>query len=126
MPFYFQARFALVPNADFDVICYNPQQPVALSMKVSLRERYKQADLEGGALQQVYRRARCYLITLSESEAKGISAKIAQGDINGLHGCILAHKAAFTELLQDLKAYEFTRAKKITPITGSVYPVSDA
>lgn len=125
MPFYFQARFALVPNADFDVICYHPQQPVALSMKVSLRERYKQAVLEGGALQQVYRRARCYLITLSESEAKGVSEKIEKGDINGLDGCVLAHKVAFTELLQELKTCEFTRAEKITPITGSVYPVSD-
>ena len=47
VPFHYQARFALVPNADFDVVCYDPKQPVVLSMKASLRERYKQAGLEG-------------------------------------------------------------------------------
>ena len=32
-PFYYQAKFDLVPNADFDVVLYHPQRPVVLTMK---------------------------------------------------------------------------------------------
>jgi len=40
-----------------------------LTIKTSLRERYKQADLEGLALKQVYRKSKTYLITLSGQES---------------------------------------------------------
>lgn len=55
-PFYYQARFKRVPNADFDIVLYDSKRSVVLTMKVSMRERYKQADLEGLALRNVYRR----------------------------------------------------------------------
>jgi len=122
-PFYFQARFRFVPNADFDVACYNPKRPVVLSMKVSLRERYKQADLEGMALRQVYRNAESYLITLS-NEATLVSQKITEGDISGLAGCLIASNPEYTALLASLKKREFSVAIAVQPITGTVFPVS--
>ena len=66
--FYYQAKFELMQNVDFDILLYHPQKPVALTMKVSLRERYKQADLESLELKRVFREARCYLITLEEEK----------------------------------------------------------
>lgn len=124
-PFYYQAKFALVPNADFDVVCYNPKRPVVLSMKVSLRERYKQADLEGIALRQVHRNAECYLLTLSD-EAVNVSQKIADGDIAGLNDCLIASKQEYTDLLIRLSARKFSRAKAVMPITGQIFSVSNA
>lgn len=123
VPFYYQARFELVPNADFDVVCYHPRRPVVLSMKVSLRERYKQADLEGIALRQVYRNAECYLITLSD-EATGVSKKITDGDISGLNGCLRGDTKEFTELLKELKKRPFSQAQNIMPLTAKkIYSV---
>lgn len=122
VPFYFQAQFALVPNANFDVVCYNPKRPVVLSMKVSLRERYKQADLEGIALRQVYRNAESYLITMNKVEAQGVARKIEAGDISGLHGYIIATDPEYSEFLKQISSREFSLASEIMPITGC--PVS--
>ena len=87
-------------------------------MKVSLRERYKQADLEGLALRQVYRRAKIYLITLSEKEAAGVVEKIKVADIAGLDRCLLADRPEYSELMDELCGLEFSRAVEIMPIKG--------
>ncbi len=50
LPFYYQVLMSLIPHVNFDIVCYNEISPVVLSFKVSLRERWKQADLEGLAL----------------------------------------------------------------------------
>lgn len=123
VPFYFQAKFERVPNADFDVVLYNEKAPIVLTMKVSLRERYKQADLEGLALRQVYRRAQSHLITLSAKEAVGVATKIKSGDIAGLDTCILANQPEYTELLAELAKQEFSEARHVMPITGKAFPV---
>lgn len=121
MPFYYQARFSLVPNADFDVVLYHPVRPVVLTMKVSLRERYKQADLEGVALRQVYRRARSYLITLSGEEAGGVTRKIQTGDVAGLDDCILANQERFSRLISGLARCKFSVAERVMPLSGVLY-----
>ena len=101
IPFYFQARLNHVPNAEFDFVCFDPTRPVVLSCKVSLRERYKQADLEGMALKQVYRLAESHLITLSK-EATGVKKKIKNGDVVGLTSCIRADQAEFDDFVERL------------------------
>lgn len=119
VPFYFQAKFVLVPNADFDLVCYHPRQPVVLSAKVSLRERYKQADLEGLALRQVYRNARSYLLTLSD-EQTGVHEKIEAGDVVGLTDCIKADSPDYDRLLVDLTQSSFSLAESIIPLEGKL------
>ena len=42
IPFYYQASFERVPNAELDVVLYHPEKPVVLTMKTSLSERYQQ------------------------------------------------------------------------------------
>jgi len=91
-----------------------------LTIKTSLRERYKQADLEGLALKQVYRKSKTYLITLSEQESQGIKDKIEQGDITGIDDCFLANKEEFESLLQSIKTEAFIKAEKILPINGKI------
>ena len=79
-------------------------------MKVSLRERYKQADLEGMALRQVYRNAESYLITLSD-EAVGVTRKIENGDIAGLSGCIRADMPAYSHFFRKLESAHIQRSR---------------
>lgn len=120
VPFYYQASFERVPNADFDIVLYDHNRPVVLTLKTSLRERYKQADLEGFALRQVYRGAESYLITLSGQEVGSIQTKIKKGDIAGLQGCIVASLAAYDAFLNRLKTRKFVKAEKVMPLMGQI------
>lgn len=119
-PFYYQAKFKLVPNIDFDLVCYHPSRPVVLSAKVSLRERYKQAVLEGFILGQVYRDSKTYLITLNADEQAREQRKIQSGEVVGLADIIRADFKDYDALLEELKQETFTPAAPIVPLEGKM------
>ena len=105
MPIYMQAKVAFVPNVDFDIMFYTKERgPICISAKTSLRERYKQADLEAIALKYVHRKALSYLVTLSE-EANGIREKIKTGDVIGLDDAVIAINEDFDKLISEIKKY---------------------
>lgn len=118
-PFYYQAKFKLVPNIDFDLVCYHPSRPVVLSAKVSLRERYKQAVLEGFILGQVYRDSKTYLITLSDEQARE-RRKVESGAIVGLKDIIRADFKDYDALLEELKHETFMPTTPIVPLEGKI------
>ena len=118
-PFYYQAKFKLVPNVDFDLVCYHPTRPVVLSAKVSLRERYKQAVLEGFILGQVYRSSKTYLITLSNEQTRE-RRKIQSGAIVGLEDILRADCPDYDAMLEELKKETFTLANPIVPLEGKL------
>src|SRR5207247_2294711 len=65
LPAYWQAEFKAVPNNFNDVMVWSKEHgPVIISCKTSLRERYKQADLEALALRQFFPDAKFFLLTL--------------------------------------------------------------
>jgi len=122
VPFYYQALMSFIPNVKFDIVCYNHVSPVVLSCKVSLRERWKQADLEGLAMKQVYRKSKVHLITAARNEQERLQRKIKSGNANGLDSCILAQSPDFDKLLMDLKKQNFIVAEEINPIQrGKLY-----
>lgn len=116
-PFYFQARFERVPNVDFDIVLYHRKSPVVFSCKTSLRERYKQADLEGMALRQVYRNAESYLITLDHKLVLPTMEKIEEGDIAGINECVYSNGAEFTNLVGRVAKRTFSEADAVVPIS---------
>lgn len=120
LPFYIQAKVAFVPNIEFDTILYSRERPVCLSLKTSLRERYKQADLEAIALKYVHRKAQCYLLTLDSTEAKNTSSKIPEGQLIGLDKIIDCNTEEIDELIKSLKADHFEESMKIDVITGNL------
>lgn len=104
VPLHLQAQVAFVPNVNFDAILYtNETGPIGLSLKTSLRERYKQADLEAIALKYVHRKAENYLLTMDAGEADLVSDKIKNGDVLGLNQAILATSEEFDEFIEKLK-----------------------
>lgn len=119
-PFYTQAKVAFVPNVEFDTILFNNSQPVNLSLKTSLRERYKQADLEAVALKYVHRRAKSYLLTLSREEASGVAEKINQGAVIGLDAVIDCNSDDINSLIAELKHNQYIESVKIDVVTGFV------
>lgn len=120
LPYYTQARAAFVPNVNYDVLLYSKSEPVSLSLKTSLRERYKQADLEAVALKYVHRKSKCYLLTIDKDEASRESSKIGAGDILGLDKIVYCFSDEFDVLIQELKQRTFSESEKVDVIEGNL------
>lgn len=120
LPFFIQANLAFIPNVNFDFVLYSKEYgPIVLSAKTSLRERYKQADLEGMMLRQVYRKSKCFLITLNHSEANSVNQKISNGEVLGIDQVVCADTADFDTLIQSVSAYTLIDPQPIAVITGA-------
>lgn len=119
-PFYTQAKVAFVPNVHFDALLYNQSSPVSLSVKTSLRERYKQADLEAIALKYVHRRSKCYLLTMDSHEARVQKSKILNGEIIGLDEIIDCNTNDIDNLIANLKTQQFTQSQQINVVEGNL------
>lgn len=121
LPLYLQAKVAFVPNVEYDAILYCREfGPISLSMKTSLRERYKQADLEAIALKYVHRRAKSFLLTLEEHESEIVNQKIKSGDVIGLNKSINCKTSQLDELISQLKNIKFERAGTVSIIESNL------
>lgn len=86
-PAYWQAEFVAVPHAFHDVMVWSREYgPVILSCKTSLRERYKQADLEALALRSAFPNGRFSLVTLDadKKHVARVRKKIAGKEVVAL------------------------------------------
>ncbi|MBS1519242.1 MAG: hypothetical protein JSS91_14245 [Bacteroidetes bacterium] len=120
MPLYLSAKVAFVPNVIYDLMFYTTEfGPICISAKTSLRERYKQADLEAIALKYVHRKSLCYLLTLEDNEAKNVQKKIVSGDVIGLDKVIVATSIEFDLLVKELKSYNATEPPTVKVITSN-------
>jgi hypothetical protein len=108
-PAYWQAEFTAVPRAFNDVLVWSKEYgPVILSCKTSLRERYKQADLEAVALKNHFPDGKFYLVTLEDDaqHLKRVRSKIADKEILALQAIYAADNA--DELFAFLKTLKLT------------------
>ena len=120
MPLYMSAKVAFVPNVVYDLMFYASERgPICISAKTSLRERYKQADLEAIALKYVHRKALCYLVTLETNEAKSVKAKIKSGDVIGLDDVIVATSNDFNNLISELTSFKFSAPPTVRVIESN-------
>ena len=120
LPLYLSARVAFVPNVIYDLMFYTAERgPICISAKTSLRERYKQADLEAIALKYVHRKALSYLVTLEENEARSVKAKIKSGDVIGLDNVVVATSQEFNDLIKELKTYQFSEPPTVKVIESN-------
>lgn len=122
LPMFLQAQVTFVPNVDFDVVLFKEEQfsPIGISIKTSLRERYKQADLEAVALKYVHRNAENYLISLKSSEVDSVKQKLRQGDLLGLNKIVAADTKEFDEMINYLKSIKFINPQKVPIISGTL------
>lgn len=120
LPLYLSAKVAFVPNVIYDLMFYTTERgPICISAKTSLRERYKQADLEAIALKYVHRKALSYLVTLEVKEAKKVKAKIKSGDVIGLDKVIVATSCDFNDLIDELKTFNFSEPPTVKVIESN-------
>ena len=120
LPLYLEAKVAFVPNVEYDLMFYTQERgPICWSAKTTLRERYKQADLESIALKYVHRKALSYLVTLSVDEARSVQQKIKTGDVIGLDAVVVATSSDFDDLVDNLKQYEFEEPPTVQVIQST-------
>lgn len=122
LPMFLQAQVTFVPNVDFDIVLFKEEKrsPIGISIKTSLRERYKQADLEAVALKYVHRNAENYLISLQSNEVVTIKQKLKDGSLLGLNRIIAADTKEFDELIAELKTKKFIDPGEVPIITGTL------
>lgn len=116
-PLYVQAQLSYVPSAIFDVLLYHPLNTYALSAKTTLRERWKQADLEAMALKNVHKNAKSYVLTLSHPEVA--ARRRLDTSYSGLDGFVLADTSELDDLIEEMKGIEFTESDKVEVVTSS-------
>ncbi len=104
LPFFWQAQLEFVPLANFDIVIYTEERgPIVLSLKTSIRERYKQAEFEAQAMKDVHRRAMNFLITMDRDEANSLKSNIESGILTGIDGVAVATDTSFDEVIELLK-----------------------
>ena len=104
-PFYREAELQFIDNCRYDVILFEEERGVfSLSIKTSLRERWKQAEHEARLLRAVYPKSKNYLITLDENIP-------SDKTLIGLNDIISARTGDFKKLLNDMKKYQYLEAK---------------
>jgi len=119
-PVFCQAKAIFVPNVEFDFLVYSDSYgPISISAKTSLRERYKQADLEGIALKYVHRNAKNYLLTLDEPAAINVQNKISQNAVLGLDSAVLCSSTDFDDFIKMLSQLTLIKPGKVNIITSS-------
>lgn len=120
LPMYFQAKLAFIPNVVYDIVFYTENNvPISISLKTSLRERKKQADLEAIVLKNVYRKSECYLVSLEKDEVKKAKKELQDGDLLGLDDVILADCQEFDDFIDNLKEKTFLQVGKIDVIKSN-------
>jgi hypothetical protein len=117
-PFYRQAEITYVANAIFDYVLWRDNVlPITLSLKTSLRERWKQAELEASALKDVHKNSQNYLITLDAIEvARRRSASRLSDNYSFLDRYIVADTAEFDELVKYLQSGTYGLPSDVNPM----------
>lgn len=119
-PIYTQAQLAFVPNVNMDIVLYNRKTPVTISAKTTLRERWKQADLEAMATKYVHREAKCYVLTLSEDE---VAARRKEANsYMGIDRFVLAHTQEYDDLIAELKQIPISKSETVKIIQNDERP----
>ena len=127
VPFYTQAEIWKVPMSKVDFLLYDENEPVILTCKSSMAERWRQAAFEGIFLKHIYHRGRCYLVSADSNGVRKRNANIDEGEIEGIDRCFLAYSEEFKKFLEDLSAKrKFSIAKNVSPVSKQRCIVKEA
>ena len=120
-PLYFQSQFYNLEQDIYDLASWTEEGfPVIISCKTSLRERWKQAELEGRLLKLKFPKAESYLVTLHETEAAARRKGIVNGTVTGIDAIYLADKPEFDDFTNRMRAAGLREVKPILPLKGTV------
>ena len=121
-PIYEQCTLQFVPNVRFDFILFESQnKPIMLSLKTSLRERYKQVELEAYYCKQVYKQAECIFISLDSEGVRAAEVKKNKYEVLYIDQFVVATEKKFDGLVKDLANHDFQESGTFNVVkTGSL------
>ena len=121
-PIYEQCTLQFVPNVRFDFILFeNPTKPTIISLKTSLRERYKQVELEAYYCKQVYKQTKCIFISLDSEGVRAAEVKKKLFEVLYIDEFVVATDNQFDLLVKKLKNYDYHRSGTFNVVnTGSL------
>jgi len=119
LPFYKCADVLFVKGTTHDFLLYTEEcSPIVLSAKTSLRERWKQADLEAFALHNVYRTSEYYLLTFEKEESE---TRLKNKDQwMGLSDLIYCFDSKFDTLIEQLRKNKYIEAEPVQVVTSNI------
>lgn len=86
---YPQSYLFFIPDIKFDLVLFTKtKRIIAFNFKTCLRDRYKQAIVEGQQLKKLDTRFEFYLLTNNTTETQRLNKKIHQGKIPGINQVI--------------------------------------
>ena len=110
-PIYEQCTLQFVPNVRFDFILFeDPAKPIIISLKTSLRERYKQVELEAYYCKQVYKQAKCIFISLDSEGVRGAEVKKKLFEVLYIDEFVVGTENQFDLLIKNLKNYDYHKS----------------
>ena len=110
-PIYEQSTLQFVPNVRFDFILFEgPTKPIIISLKTSLRERYKQVELEAYYCKQVNKNARCIFISLDSEGVRAAEVKKKMFEILYIDDFVVGTENQFDLLIKSLKNFDYHRS----------------
>ncbi|MEC4559247.1 MAG: hypothetical protein U9532_03740 ['Conium maculatum' witches'-broom phytoplasma] len=105
---YPQASLFFIPDNKFNLVLFTQKKRIiAFSFKTSLRERYRQAIIEGQQLKKLDTRFEYYLLTNNEPETQRLNHKIKQGKVQGINQVINLFSPSANHFFQNLLTNEF-------------------
>ncbi|QKX95318.1 hypothetical protein [Candidatus Phytoplasma asteris] len=105
---YPQAYLFFIPDIKFDLVLFTKNKRIiAFNFKTCLRDRYKQAMVEGQQLKKLDTRFEFYLLTNNEPETQRLNNKINQGKVQGINKVINLFSNSANNFLQNLITTKF-------------------
>jgi len=123
VPLYLQARVTHIPAVNYDCIVYTTERgPISISAKASLRERWKQADLEALALKNIYRQALSYLVSMDATEVRRRRADASS--VLALTEIVLACSPEYDSIVERIKEHTLILAPQLLTVTSNMIVTS--
>ncbi|XBQ83597.1 hypothetical protein PSOL_00810 [Candidatus Phytoplasma solani] len=105
---YPQAYLFFIPDIKFDLVLFTKtKRIIAFNFKTCLRDRYKQAMVEGQQLKKLDTRFEFYLLTNNTTETQRLNKKIHQGKIPGINQAIDCFSPQANIFLKTLLTHRF-------------------
>ncbi len=117
---YYQCKLWSMPHDQFDIVGWVKQaHPIIISCKTSLRERWKQAEMEGRLLKGIFPNTKSYLVTNNENEALAHDDRISRGSSLGIDDVYVARQPKFDDLVLNLCNMDLIESTPIPPLSGT-------
>lgn len=113
---YYQCVLWSMPNDKLDICGWTSEEyPIIISCKTSVRERWKQADLEGRTLKGIFPKTRSYMLMENEKESTRLQQKINNHEVLGIDRVFNARTSDFDKLVKLLCKADLVKPTAIMP-----------